>query len=57
MVFSTSQTQIISFFRKTITNENGFVQINIPPGAYGIKSLIDEIKRITIDEEHYTEAN
>ena len=45
------------YFRKTITDKNGFVQITIPPGAYEIESLNDEIKRIIIDEEHYTEAN
>ena len=50
------QTQIVSSILKTITDEDGFVQINIPPGAYEIESLNDEIKRITIDEGHYTEA-
>ena len=45
------------YFKKTITNEEGFIQITIPPGAYEIESLNNEIKRIVIDEEHYTEAN
>ena len=31
--------------------------MTIPPGAYEIESLNNEIKRIIIDEEHYTEAN
>ena len=44
-------------FKKTISDEDGFVQITIPPGAYEIELLNDEIKRIIIDEEHYTEAN
>ena len=44
------------YFMKTITDD-GFIQITIPPGAYEIESLNDEIKRITIDEEHYTEGN
>ena len=53
-----SQTQKNKFyFKKTITNEDGFVQITIPPGAYEIESLNDEIKRITTDEEHYTKSN
>ena len=43
-------------FKKTITDKDGFVQITIPPGDYEIESLNDEIKRIIIDEEHYTEA-
>ena len=45
------------YFKKTITNEDGFINITIPPGAYKIESLNNEIKRIFIDEEHYSEAN
>ena len=44
-------------FKRKITNEDGFFKITIPPGAYKIESLNNEIKRIIIDEEHYTEAN
>ena len=43
-------------FRKTSSDKDGFVQITIPPRAYEIESLNDEIKRIIIHEEHYTEA-
>ena len=42
---------------KSITDEDGFIQIFIPPGAYGIESLNNENKRIIIDEGHFTEAN
>ena len=42
---------------KSITDEDGFVQITIPPGASEIESLNDENKRIIIIEEQYTEAN
>ena len=45
------------YFKKTITNEDGFIEITIPPGAYEIESLNNEIKRIIIDEGHYTESN
>ena len=45
------------YFKKTITDADGFIQITIPPGAYEIESLNDEIKRIINDERHYTEAN
>ena len=45
------------YFAKSISEEDGFIEINIPLGAYQTKSLINEIKRIIIDEEHYTEAN
>ena len=44
-------------FKKTITDEDGFIQITIPPGAYKIESLNNETKKFTIDEGHYTEAN
>ena len=45
------------YFKKTISDDDGFIKITKPPGAYEIESLNNEIKRIIIDEEHYTEAN
>ena len=45
------------YFKKTITNEDGFVQITIPTGAYEIEALDKELKRNIDSEEHYTEAN
>ena len=45
------------YFIKSITDEDGYIQITIPPGAYEIESLDNEIERVIIDEEHYTEAN
>ena len=45
------------FFKKTDRDEDGFVQITIPPGAYEMESLNDGIKRIFIDEEYCTETN
>ena len=45
------------YFPKSITDEDGYIQITIPPRAYEIESLNKEIKRIFIDEEHYTESN
>ena len=45
------------FFKKSIADKDGYIQITIPSGAYGIKSLSIEIKRIIIEEEHYTESN
>ena len=44
------------YFLKSITDDD-HIQITIPPGAYEIESLNNEIKRIIIDQEHYTEAN
>ena len=45
------------YFTKSISDEDGFVQKTISPGAYELENLNNEIKRIIIDEEHYTEAN
>ena len=56
-IFIVSNSNNKLHFKKTITDEDGFIQITLPPGAYEMESLNDEIKRIIIDEEHYTEAN
>ena len=56
-IFNVTEKNIKFFFKKTITNEDGFIKITIPPGAYEIESSNNEIKRITTDEGHYTEAN
>ena len=42
---------------KSVADKDGYIIITIPPGAYEIESLNNEIKRIIIDEEHYTEVN
>ena len=44
------------YFLKSITDDYHII-ITIPPGAYEIESLNNEIKRIIIDQEHYTETN
>ena len=44
------------YFTKSFTDD-GFIQIVITPGAYEMESLNNEIKRIIIDEGHYTEEN
>ena len=44
------------YFKKNLIDED-FIQISIPEGAYEIGSLNDEIKRILIDKEYYTEVN
>ena len=43
------------YFWKKNTNEDDFIQYTIPPRFYEIESLIIEIKRNIIDEEHYSE--
>ena len=45
------------YFMKSIIDEDGFFQITIPPGAYEIEAIDKELKRITIGDDHFTEAN
>ena len=42
------------YFKKTITNENDFIQIIVPEGAHEIEALHDEIKRIIFDKGLYS---
>ena len=56
-IFDITNSNNKFYFKKTITDEDGFVQVTIPPRACEIESLNDEIKRIIIDEGHFTEAN
>ena len=56
-IFNVTNENNNLYFKKTITDEDGFIKITIPPGAYELESLNKEIKRIIIDEGHYTEAN
>ena len=44
-------------FTKSISYEDGFLQILLPKGAYQLESINNETNRIIIGEEHYTEAN
>ena len=56
-IFNVTNENNKFYFIKSITDEDGYKIINIPPGAYEIESLNNEIKRIIIDEEYYTEEN
>ena len=56
-IFNVTNANNKFYFTKSISDEDGFVQITISPGAYELENLNNEIKRIIIDEEHYTEAN
>ena len=44
------------YFKKAIQDED-FIQMRIPPGAYEIERLNDEAKRIIIEKGYYTETN
>ena len=45
------------YLLKSMTDKEGYIQITIPPGAYEIESLNNEIKRRIVDDAHYTEAD
>ena len=49
------------YFIKSITDKEGYIQISNPPppppSAYELENLNNEIERIIINEEHYTESN
>ena len=55
-IFNVSNSNNKFYFLKSITDEDGFVQMTLPPGAFEIESLNKEIKRIVIDEGQYTEV-
>ena len=42
---------------KSITDKDGFIEITIPPGAYELEILKNEIEGIIIREGHFTEAD
>ena len=56
-IFNLTNSKNKFYFKKTMTDEDGFVQIIIPPGAYEIEALGKELKRIIISEEPYTRSN
>ena len=44
------------YFKKSIANKDGVIEITIPQSASELESLIDEFRRIVIDEDDFTEA-
>ena len=56
-IFNVTNSNNKFYFMNSFTDEDDFIQITIPPGAFEIESLNDEIKRINLDEDHFTEAN
>ena len=45
------------YFAKSITDKVAFIQISILPSAYNLENLKNEIKRIIIEEGHFTEVD
>ena len=56
-IFSVTNENNQFYFIKSITDKDGYILITFPPGAYEMESLNNEIKRIIIGEELYTQAN
>ena len=56
-IFNVTNLNNKFYFTKSITDNDHYIMITIPQGAYEIESLDDEIKRVIIDDEHFTEAN
>ena len=54
-IFNVTNSNSKFCFKETITDEEDFIQITIPPGDYEIESLTNEIRRIIFDKDHYTE--
>ena len=56
-IFNVTNLNNKFYFMKSISDDNGYVQITIPPGAYEFENLNNETKRIIINDEHYLESN
>ena len=56
-IFNVTNSNIKFYFTKSITDDDHYIMTTIPPGAYEIESLDDEIKRIIFDDMHFTSEN
>ena len=56
-VFNVANSNNKFYFKETTTDGDDFIQITIPPGAYDIESLNNEVRRNIIDEEQFTEPD
>ena len=54
-IFNVTNSNNQFYFFKSVSDDD-YIQISIRPGVYEIESLNNEIKRIIIDEGHYTEV-
>ena len=54
-IFNVTNSNNKFYFTKSITDDDHYIQITIPSGAYEIESVNNEIKRIIINEEHFIE--
>ena len=57
VIFNVTISNINIYYAKSITDKDGFIQINIPQGAYELDSLNYVLEKNIIDEEHLTETD
>ena len=55
-IFNVTDKNNKFYLVKSVTDDD-HIKLTIPPGAHGIESLNNEIKRTIIEEEHYTEED
>ena len=56
-IFNVTSDNNKFYFTKSNTDGNLNIMITIPPGAYEFESLDDEIKRIIINDAHFSDEN
>ena len=56
-IFDVTNSNNKFYFKKTITSEEYFIPITIPPGAYEIESSNIEIRRIVVKKEYFNESD
>ena len=56
-IFNVTNLNNKFYFTKSITDDDHYIMITIPSGAYEIESFNDEIKRIIIDNKYFTSEN
>ena len=54
-IFNVTHENNKFYFTKSITDDDLYIKITTPPGIHEIESLNDEIKRIIISDEYFTE--
>ena len=55
VIFNLTNSNSKFFFMKSTIDDDGFVQITRPPGAYKIEAIDKELKRIIVGQGHFTE--
>ena len=56
-IFNVTNSNKKFYFKKSITDEDGLIQVTVFLGAYETESSNNENKRIIIDEGHFSETN